>query len=146
MTVRTATVAACCASAHALLCVVYCLFWGVRESRARCHSAVRCRRRWSHLRSLHSAPAAGGSCLPVLLSCGSSLHRFTISMGTQYNRACVPLTSVFKWATGSLRSLTNEEISKYLCHFFDFAGQAGELARNVALVQGTKSQMRGRSC
>ena len=94
----------------------------------------------------HSAPAADGSCLAVLLSCGSSVDRFTISMGTQYNRACVPLTSVFKWATGSLRSLTNEEISKYLCHFFDFAGQAGELARNVALVQGTKSQMRGRSC
>ena len=56
MDVRTAIVAACCASVHALLCVVYCLFWGVRESRARCHSAVRCRRRWSQLRSLATAP------------------------------------------------------------------------------------------
>ena len=99
----------------------------------------------------HRAPAADGGCLSVLLSCGPTVDMFTISMGTRYNRACVLAPMVARpprcsIVANSLRSLTKVEVAKYLCHFFDFTGQADELARNVALVQGTKSQMRGRSC
>ena len=86
-----------------------------------------------------------GGCLATLLLSMRTLKIFIFSMGTKLY--CAP---ILRWLSGiaranpcqmltrSFRSLTEEEVSDYLCHFFDFSSCEGELASNIELVTGMR--------
>ena len=87
-----------------------------------------------------------GGCLATLLWSMRTLKIFIISMGTKLY--CAPIfprslsgiarANPCQMVTRSFRSLTEEEVSDYLCHFFDFSSCEGELASNIELVTGAR--------